>query len=134
MKYIRANTEGIIEQVSSIQMGSYTCTVETLPDDFYELLNVKYFANSEGIYIVEQPSNVPQRITKLQGVMQLISMNRYDELQGIITEMNGIQKIAYDNSHFWDRDSNMVKNFAQILNMSDTELDQFFIDAEKIQL
>lgn len=52
MKYIRTNTEDVIEVISSVPIQVYTCIVEELPADIYTYLSEgKYLANQNGIYI-----------------------------------------------------------------------------------
>jgi len=54
MIYIRSNNSDKIEVTSIEAFTNYTCTVETLPSDYYFYLSLgKYQANSEGLYIVE---------------------------------------------------------------------------------
>jgi len=52
MIYIRANSEDLIEVISYQEPTTYTCTVESLPTDFYKYLSEgKYLANTSGIYV-----------------------------------------------------------------------------------
>lgn len=77
--------------------------------------------------------SVPESITKLQCVSQLLKMGRYAELIAVLNlDTTGVSKILFDASHRLDRVSTMVNQFGGALKMTSDELDDFFVSASKI--
>lgn len=150
MYNIRANNEDTIELISVEPINNKTCSVDFLPDDFYFYLPFgKYKANNTGLYIVDGwvdfskekidyileygNYNIPVSISKLQAITRLIELNRYDELITILESDNtGKSLILFNAAHVLDRDSNMVNQIGQALQMSQNDIDDFFVDASKI--
>ncbi len=52
MKNIRSNENNIIEIISIEEIANKTCTIEELPNDFYQTFWLgKYLANNRGVYL-----------------------------------------------------------------------------------
>jgi hypothetical protein len=76
---------------------------------------------------------IPQKISKLQAVSHLLKINRYNDLMTALnTDETGEKRILFDAAHELYRDSNMVNEMAQVLGMSNEEIDNLFIEANKI--
>jgi hypothetical protein len=74
------------------------------------------------------------RITRLQGMLMLQNIGKYDEVDAIMQQAPRPTQIAFYNANFWERDSQMINEAGHIIGMSETELDQFFIAASQIVL
>jgi hypothetical protein len=74
------------------------------------------------------------RITRLQGMLMLQQIGKYDEVDAIMIQAPRPTQIAFYNANYWERDSKMINEAGQIIGMSETELDQFFVAASQIVL
>ena len=74
------------------------------------------------------------RITRLQGMLMLQEIGKYDEVDAIMQQAPRPTQIAFYNANFWERDSQMINEAGQIIGMTETELDQFFVEASQIVL
>jgi hypothetical protein len=74
------------------------------------------------------------RITRLQGMLMLQQIGKYDEVDAIMQQAPRPTQIAFYNANYWERDSQMINEAGQIIGMSETELDQFFVAASQIVL
>jgi hypothetical protein len=72
------------------------------------------------------------RITRLQGMLMLQNIGKYDEVDAIMQQAPRPTQIAFYNANYWERDSQMINEAGQIIGMSETELNQFFIAASQI--
>lgn len=77
---------------------------------------------------------IPQKITKTQGLIQLDTLGKYDDLLTIVQQSPRLVQIAYETSQNWDRQSQMIQDMASNLDIEGEELDQFFLNASKIIL
>lgn len=78
---------------------------------------------------------VPFSITRFQGIAQLDIEGLLDEVEtymGLDTTPR-IQKLAWKEVLVFERNSPTVQLLASVLNKTDEELDQFFINADKIK-
>ena len=77
--------------------------------------------------------SVPQTISKLQAVAQLLQINRYADLMAALNaDTTGISRILFDAAAVLDRSSNMVNQMGAALGMSSDDVDDFFVSASKI--
>jgi agmatine/peptidylarginine deiminase len=75
----------------------------------------------------------PNTISKLQAVALLVQMGRYEELMTELgKDTTGVSKILFDAASVLSRDSNMVNQLASALDMSSADVDNFFVEANKI--
>jgi hypothetical protein len=77
---------------------------------------------------------VPKLISQLQGKLQLDLMELYLTVEEMIAQSGSQAKIYWNTAANWERDSPILNNLAPIIWPEDTDskLDQFFIDASKL--
>jgi len=76
---------------------------------------------------------VPQSISKLQAVSHLLATGRYNDLMTALeSDETGVKRILFDAAHQLDRESTMVNEMGEALGFSSEELDNLFIEANKI--
>lgn len=81
---------------------------------------------------------VPQEVTRAQGKGALLLANLLDEAEQYIETLEGKEKmlalIAFNETNNWQRDSEFLKGASQALGLTEGDLDDLFITAEKIKL
>jgi len=77
---------------------------------------------------------VPKLISQLQGKLQLDLMELYLTVEAMIAQSGSQAKIYWNTAANWERDSPILNNLAPIIWPEDTDakLDQFFIEASKL--
>jgi hypothetical protein len=77
---------------------------------------------------------VPKLISQLQGKLQLDLMELYLTVEQMIAQSGSQAKIYWNTAANWERDSPILNNLAPIIWPEDTDekLDQFFIEASKL--
>ena len=88
---------------------------------------------------VEIEEIVPEKITKLQLKIQLVMMG-YD-LQIIENAINNLPEpqktlafLSWTEATNFYRDNEMIANVGQMLNLTSEQIDELFIEADKIRL
>jgi hypothetical protein len=78
---------------------------------------------------------VPPTITNAQGKLQLLALGIYNEVEAMINQSGDVEKIYWSDWDTWRRDSPIINRLAPLIWEEDTEtqLDNFFIEAAKIQ-
>lgn len=96
----------------------------------FEIVNYKKnLEANEWEYIM----NVPLSISKLQATKHLLNINRHAELMAIIdADETGETRLLFDAAHQLDRNSDMVNKLGTAMGFSSEELDDLFIEANKI--
>lgn len=81
----------------------------------------------------ERLAQVPQSITPTQGRIALKLMGLLDNVNTMIENSDDAAlKIYWEYSLSWDRQNSYISSMANLLGMSDTDLDNFFIEASNI--
>jgi hypothetical protein len=81
----------------------------------------------------EMKSLVPFSISKLQAMIQLNRMGIKDAIIGVVSSSNDPDvQLYFDHAVTWERFSPIIVKFAPSIGKSDDDLDNFFIQAEKI--
>jgi hypothetical protein len=78
---------------------------------------------------------VPATITNGQGKLQLLALGIYAQVEAMIEQSGDAEKIYWNDWDTWRRDSAIINRLAPIIWEENTDelLDQFFIEAAKIQ-
>jgi hypothetical protein len=78
---------------------------------------------------------VPATITNGQGKLQLLALGIYNQVEAMIMQAGDEEKIYWSDWDTWRRDSPIINRLAPLIWQDDTEtqLDNFFIEAAKIQ-
>jgi hypothetical protein len=90
---------------------------------------------------VESINGVPVTITAFQGKEQLRNIGKYDQVIATIDAMisgghplGARYKNAFETIPHWKRNSETIQNMAGSIGIVGTDLDNFFIEAKKIEL
>ncbi len=95
----------------------------------YVFDNIFYTEAEYDAWLIE----VPSEITKLQAVSLLITSGQYEALLAALdADETGASRILFDAAHQLYRDSNMVANMAAALDMTDDDINSFFVEASSI--
>lgn len=77
---------------------------------------------------------VPRSVSRFQALAALHTAGLLPAVQAImdLPETDAIAKIAWNNAQAFERDSITVAAFAEVIGLSDNQLDDLFIAASKI--
>lgn len=78
------------------------------------------------------PPTVPNSVTARQVRLLLLQNNLLDEVEAMIQTQNQSVKIQWEYATRFERNDPLLNQMAETLNISQEELDQFFIEASKI--
>ncbi|WP_114752324.1 hypothetical protein [Pleomorphovibrio marinus] len=80
-------------------------------------------------------NGIPQEITKFQGKVMLKILGKLEQVEQAISQSdNPMMLIAWVEIDTWRRQSNTIKGMAEIVGMTEEELDSFFVEAKKIEM
>lgn len=89
----------------------------------------------------EQPAQVPRTCTPAQGLVALFAIKRITEddvLAAIARIPDDVQRytarIGYQRANSWERNSSTMQAMAQLLQLSETDLDELFSYAVSVQV
>ena len=77
-------------------------------------------------------SKVPFSISRLQGRLQLHKLGMLEAVQAIVNQSPIEVQLYWNEAATWERQSPILNQMAPAIGMSQQQLDQFFIDAEKL--
>lgn len=81
----------------------------------------------------EQKEPVPDYVTKYQAELHLYRAGLLDGLKAAVDQAGGEVKIAYDSCGGFFRNNDILNSFLKnVINMTDDQIDQWFIDASKV--
>lgn len=84
---------------------------------------------------IEEPkldeNNVPLSITPLQAKLQLLEIGLLDEVEELVKQDRRVE-IYWTNAQKFNKDDEILKTMATALGLSDTQLDELFINASKL--
>lgn len=158
MKYIKITKEqaeeikgrhGIYSSIEPINYnGSYIIPESVLTDD--DLMSIREKVESFNGEIIEpifeqkeveikQVETVPEKITKLQLKVQLVTMGYdlqliEDAIKQLQEPQRTIAMLAWTDATNIYRDNSFITMVAQILQLTEKQVDQIFIEGEKIKL
>lgn len=115
---------GISSSFGSLAKGNEPFTIYNAFDYRYDFLTETW--------VYDPIIPVPQSITRYQGMMHLYRIGRLKELETKVIELDGEGEIAFYNSINWERTNSFVIAMALLLSMTDSDIDNFFIEAAKI--
>ena len=127
------NSKGKITSISSQNIDKFQYQTDgTEPfslDDYFDWQKDL----STGEWIFKPIIMVPEYISKLQATKHMLNINRHAELMAIIdADETGETRLLYDAAHQLDRSSDMVNQLGAAMGFSPEELDDLFIEANKI--
>ena len=121
----------MVDASSGVVSYPESATVE----EFDTLEALKAEAILRGIYQEPEeivlPKIVPEFITIRQAQLRLYDMELWDTVQQM-AEANGRLKIEMSTASFYYRNSPVLNEFANSLNLTQEQIDDFFIEAKKL--
>jgi hypothetical protein len=128
------------EQILADGWYVYIDTPPAYDQSTQKLIKTEVIDGVQGYEVVEltpeeiREMTVPKLISQLQGKLQLDLMELYLTVEAMIAQSGSQAKIYWNTAANWERDSPILNNLAPIIWPEDTDekLDQFFIDASKL--
>lgn len=77
-------------------------------------------------------SKVPTSITKRQAKLQLLKLGYYDTVVAAISQLGTAAQIEWEDADFFERSNVLICSMEQLLGFTETDTDNFFIEASKI--
>ena len=80
------------------------------------------------------PPPIPQTVTRFQALATLAAGGGLDVVHTYIDALprSNIQRLAFENATDWERTSPTVNALAQMLGLSDAQVDELFVTASKV--
>ena len=78
------------------------------------------------------PPSVPTSVTARQVRLLLLQNNLLDDVEALIQTQDQSVKIQWEYATQFERNDPLLNQMAETLNISQEELDQFFIDASAL--
>ena len=145
MRYVKENKTYTIEDIRQEN------TNMSIPDNTdcsylgYETLIEVEQPKQEGFYAIEVapinnkqtwelvaiPKEVPQEITPLQSKLQLLEIGLLDEVEALVTADRKVQ-LYWEYASVIERDNEILLMMATSLGMTEEQLDDLFIKANKL--
>ena len=145
MRYIKQNKIYIIEEIRqenpnmSIPDGTdcsslgfeFLEEVEKPKQEGFYAIEVAPINNKQTWKLVEIPKEVPQEITPLQSKLQLLEIGLLDEVEALVTADRKVQ-LYWEYASVIERDNEILLMMATSLGMTEEQLDDLFIKANKL--
>ena len=83
---------------------------------------------------VPPPPPIPQSVTRFQALAVLAAGGYLDTVRTHIAtlDQNNVQRLAWENAADWERTSPTLNALAQMLGLTDTEVDDLFVAASQV--
>ena len=145
MRYVKENKIYIIEEIRqenpnmSIPDGTdcsslgfeFLEEVEKPKQEGFYAIEVAPINNKQTWKLVEIPKEVPQEITPLQSKLQLLEIGLLDEVEALVTADRKVQ-LYWEYASVIERDNEILLMMATSLGMTEEQLDDLFIKANKL--
>ena len=145
MRYIKQNKIYIIEEIRqenpnmSIPDGTdcsslgfeFLEEVEKPKQEGFYAVEVAPINNKQTWELREIPKEVPQEITPLQSKLQLLEIGLLDEVEAIVSADRKVQ-LYWEYASVIERDNEILLMMATSLGMTEEQLDDLFIKANKL--
>ena len=145
MRYIKQNKIYIIEEIRqenpnmSIPDGTdcsslgfeFLEEVEKPKQEGFYAIEVAPINNKQTWELVAIPKEVPQEITPLQSKLQLLEIGLLDEVEALVTADRKVQ-LYWEYASVIERDNEILLMMATSLGMTEEQLDDLFIKANKL--
>ena len=145
MRYIKQNKIYIIEEIRqenpnmSIPDGTdcsslgfeFLEEVEQPKQEGFYAVEVAPINNKQTWELREIPKEVPQEITPLQSKLQLLEIGLLDEVEALVTADRKVQ-LYWEYASVIERDNEILLMMATSLGMTEEQLDDLFIKANKL--
>ena len=145
MRYVKNNKIYTIEEIRqenpnmSIPDGTdcsslgfeFLEEVEKPKQEGFYAIEVAPINNKQTWKLVEIPKEVPQEITPLQSKLQLLEIGLLDEVEALVTADRKVQ-LYWEYASVIERDNEILLMMATSLGMTEEQLDDLFIKANKL--
>ena len=145
MRYIKQNKIYTIEEIRqenpnmSIPDGTdcsslgfeFLEEVEKPKQEGFYAIEVAPINNKQTWELVAIPKEVPQEITPLQSKLQLLEIGLLDEVEAIVSADRKVQ-LYWEYASVIERDNEILLMMATSLGMTEEQLDDLFIKANKL--
>ena len=145
MRYVKENKIYTIEEIRqenpnmSIPDGTdcsslgfeFLEEVEKPKQEGFYAIEVAPINNKQTWKLVEIPKEVPQEITPLQSKLQLLEIGLLDEVEALVTADRKVQ-LYWEYASVIERDNEILLMMATSLGMTEEQLDDLFIKANKL--
>jgi len=83
---------------------------------------------------VPPPPPIPQSVTRFQALAVLAAGGYLDTIRTYIAtlDQNNVQRLAWENAADWERSSPTLNALAQMLGLTDTQVDELFVAAAQV--
>jgi len=83
---------------------------------------------------VPPPPPIPASVTRFQALAILAAGGYLDTVRTYIAtlDQNNVQRLAWENAADWERSSPTLNALAQMLGLTDAQVDELFIAASKV--
>lgn len=105
--------------------------VEKPKQEGFYAIEVAPINNKQTWKLVEIPKEVPQEITPLQSKLQLLEIGLLDEVEALVTADRKVQ-LYWEYALVIERDNEILLMMATSLGMTEEQLDDLFIKANKL--
>lgn len=111
--------------------------VQVFDEDGISRMSMIASALPEGAVVepyVAPPPPIPQSVTRFQALAVLAAGGYLDTVRTYINTLdpNNVQRLAFENATDWERTSPTVNALAQMLGLSDAQVDDLFIAAAQV--
>lgn len=98
-----------------------------------DLLNGESYSDVQPPAI--EPSSIPQEVTRFQALASLHLTGLLEQVEAIMAapETSVLTKLAWQNAQTFKRHSTMVLAIAEVLQLSEQQLDDLFITAAGVE-
>ena len=145
MRYVKENKIYTIEEIRqenpnmSIPDGTdcsslgfeFLEEVEKPKQEGFYAIEVAPINNKQTWELREIPKEVPQAITPLQSKLQLLEIGLLDEVEALVTADRKVQ-LYWEYASVIERDNEILLMMATSLGMTEEQLDDLFIKANKL--
>ena len=105
--------------------------VEQPKQEGFYAVEVAPINNKQTWELREIPKEVPQEITPLQSKLQLLEIGLLDEVEALVTADRKVQ-LYWEYASVIERDNEILLMMATSLGMTEEQLDDLFIKANKL--
>ena len=145
MRYVKQNKIYTIQEIRqenpnmSIPDGTdcsslgfeFLVEVEKPKQEGFYAVEVAPINNKQTWELVAIPKEVPQEITPLQSKLQLLEIGLLDEVEALVTADRKVQ-LYWEYASVIERDNEILLMMATSLGMTEEQLDDLFIKANKL--
>lgn len=106
---------------------------ELIYDESTDTVTREVIAKTQEELESERLAQIPYEIKPSQGKIQLHRMDLLSQVDFMIEQSNDVElKLFWEYALTWERDNSYIQSLATVLGMNKTDVENFFIEASKI--